>query len=105
NGGVSTWESLQAGIPVVARLGNSSSSRAAAGIVSAVGLGDWVAADDDAYIAIVRRNLSDPQALAKLRAALPQMAASSAAGDGAVYARKVEEAYRLFWRRYCAARS
>ena len=47
NGGVSTWESLQAGVPVIAKLGTSSASRAAAAIVTAVGLGEWAAEDDD----------------------------------------------------------
>jgi predicted O-linked N-acetylglucosamine transferase (SPINDLY family) len=101
NGGVSTWESLQAGVPVVALLGNSSASRAAAGIVTAAGLGDWVAEDEQSYIAIAGRHAADPERLAKLRAALPQMVATSAAGNGELYTRKVEEAYRSFWRRYC----
>jgi predicted O-linked N-acetylglucosamine transferase (SPINDLY family) len=102
NGGVSTWESLQAGVPVVALLGTSAASRAAAGIVTAVGLGDWVAEDGDRYIAIARRHAADPEQLAKLRAVLPQMAAGSDAGNGELYTRKVEEGYRSFWRRYCA---
>jgi predicted O-linked N-acetylglucosamine transferase (SPINDLY family) len=101
NGGVSTWESLQAGVPVIAKLGKSASSRAAAAIVTAVGLGDWVAADDDDYIAIARRHAADPAALTKLRAELPDRVASSAAGNGERYAREVEEGYRSFWRRYC----
>jgi hypothetical protein len=29
------------------------------------------------------------------------MVATSAAGNGELYTRKVEEAYRSFWRRYC----
>jgi predicted O-linked N-acetylglucosamine transferase (SPINDLY family) len=105
NGGVSTWESLQSGVPVVALLGRSAASRAAAGIVTGAGLGDWVAEDDDSYIAIARRHGTDPDALAKLRAELPQLVASSAAGNGELYTRKVEEGYRSFWRRYCAASS
>jgi len=105
NGGVSTWESLQAGVPVVALLGSSAASRAAAGIVTAVGLGDWVAEDDDRYIAIARRHAAEPVALAKLRAELPAMVTNSAAGNGERYARKVEEGYRSFWRRYCARAS
>jgi predicted O-linked N-acetylglucosamine transferase (SPINDLY family) len=52
NGGISTWESLQMGVPVVAKLGTSSSSRLAAAILKAVGLDDWVADDDDGYLAI-----------------------------------------------------
>jgi len=43
NGGISTWESLYMGVPVVAKLGNGASSRADAAILKAVGLDDWVA--------------------------------------------------------------
>jgi predicted O-linked N-acetylglucosamine transferase (SPINDLY family) len=103
NGGVSTWESLQAGVPVIARLGASSASRAAAAIVKAVGLDDWVAEDDDGYIAIARKFVARPELLARLRAELPQTLATSTAGNGELYTRKVEEGYRAFWRRFCAA--
>ncbi|GLH77323.1 acetylglucosamine transferase [Bradyrhizobium sp. SSBR45G] len=102
NGGVSTWESLQAGVPVVARLGLSAASRAAAAIVTAVGLGDFVAADDESYIAIAVKWASQPAELARLRAELPAQVAASAAGNVATYAGKVDDAYRLFWRRHCA---
>ena len=46
-GGVSTWESLHVGVPVIAKLGNSVSARAAGAILKAVGLDDLVADDDD----------------------------------------------------------
>jgi predicted O-linked N-acetylglucosamine transferase (SPINDLY family) len=103
NGGVSTWDSLQAGVPVIAKLGRSSSSRAGGAIVKAVGLDDWVAEDDDGYLAIARRYASMPSHLEALRAELPARVATSAAGNGAIYARRVEEGYRQFWRDYCAA--
>ena len=102
NGGVSTWESLQAGVPVIAKLGASAASRAAAAIVTAVGLSDWAAEDDDDYIAIACRYAAEPTTLAKLRSELPRMVANSAAGNGELYTRKVEEGYRTFWGRYCA---
>ncbi|WP_315741889.1 MULTISPECIES: tetratricopeptide repeat protein [unclassified Bradyrhizobium] len=102
NGGVSTWESLQAGVPVIAKLGMSAASRAAGAIVTAVGLDDWVAEDDAGYIAIARRFAVDPAALAAVRAELPQRVGASAAGNVEIYTRKVEEGYRSFWRRYCA---
>jgi predicted O-linked N-acetylglucosamine transferase (SPINDLY family) len=91
------------GVPVVAKLGLSAASRAAAAIVTAVGLGDWVADDDDGYIAIALKHASQPSELAKLRAELPGKVGSSAAGNVVTYTRKVEEGYRNFWRRYCAA--
>lgn len=103
NGGISTWESLYAGVPVVAKLGNASSSRAGASIVTAVGLEDWVADDDDGYAAIACKFAAQPAHLAKLRADLPTQLAASPAGNVAIYASKVEAGYRRFWRDYCAA--
>ncbi|BBO12678.1 hypothetical protein TM102_41480 [Bradyrhizobium sp. TM102] len=103
NGGVSTWESLYAGVPVVAKLGHGASSRAGGAIVAAVGLDDWVAEDDDGYVEIARKFASQPEYLAKLRAGLPAQIAASAAGNVAIYTRRVEEGYRQFWRDYCAA--
>jgi predicted O-linked N-acetylglucosamine transferase (SPINDLY family) len=71
--------------------------------VTAVGLGDWVAEDDEGYVEIARRFASQPEHLAKLRAELPARIAASPAGNVEIYTRKVEEGYRQFWRDYCAA--
>jgi predicted O-linked N-acetylglucosamine transferase (SPINDLY family) len=105
NGGISTWESLYAGVPVIAKLGNGASSRAAGAILKAVGLDDWVADDGDGYVAIAQKFAGDPARLAKLRSELPAMIARSSAGNVEIYTRKVEEAYRRFWRDYCASGS
>jgi predicted O-linked N-acetylglucosamine transferase (SPINDLY family) len=105
NGGVSTWESLYLGVPVIARLGNTSASRAAASILTSVGLTDFVAADDDAYVAIAQRFAAAPDELAALRAGLPARIAASEAGDTPRYTRAVETWYRRFWRDYCASRA
>ncbi|WP_167772240.1 tetratricopeptide repeat protein [Bradyrhizobium frederickii] len=105
NGGVSTWESLYAGVPVVAKLGHGASSRAGGAIVAAVGLNDWVAEDDEGYAAIACKYAAQPAHLAKLRADLPAQIAASAAGNVEIYARRVEEGYRQFWRDYCFAAS
>lgn len=103
NGGVSTWESLYAGVPVVAKLGKGASSRAGGSIVSAAGLEDWVAGDDDGYVEIARRFALQPSYLAKLRADLPARIAASRAGNVEIFTREVEAAYRGFWRDYCAS--
>jgi len=104
NGGISTWEALQMGVPVVTKLGTGTpAARAGASIVKAVGLQDWVAADDDGYIAIAQRYASRPSGLAELRASLPAMVANSEAGNSRRYTSRVEEAYRKFWRDYCSA--
>jgi predicted O-linked N-acetylglucosamine transferase (SPINDLY family) len=103
NGGVSTWESLQMGVPVVAKLGSGCSSRASGSIVKAAGLDDWLAEDDDGYLAIAEKYASRPSELAALRAQLPSMMANSEAGNPVLYVRRAEEAYRRFWRDYCAS--
>jgi predicted O-linked N-acetylglucosamine transferase (SPINDLY family) len=105
NGGISTWESLYMGVPVVAKLGNGSSSRAGASIVASVGLSDWVADDDDGYVAIACKFAAQPDNLAKLRADLPAQIAASPAGNVEIYTARLEAGYRQFWRDYCAAAS
>jgi len=103
NGGISTWEPLQLGVPVVCKLGNGHASRCGGAIVTAAGLHDWVAQDEEGYIEIARRWASNPEELAALRARLPQQVLSSAAGNCVTYARHVEAGYRKFWRDYCAS--
>jgi len=105
NGGISTWESLYMGVPVVAKLGNGASSRVAGAILKAVGLDDWVADDDDGYVAIAQKYASMPSHLEKLRADFPAKIANSPAGNVMVYTQKVEAGYRQFWRDYCATAS
>ena len=103
NGGISTWESLYAGVPVVAKLGNGSSARAGGSIVAAVGLEDWVAEDDEGYAAIACKYAAQPAHLTKLRADLPAQIANSPAGNVESYTRRVEAGYRQFWRDHCAS--
>ena len=103
NGGISTWESLYAGVPVVAELGNGASARAGGAILGAVGLHEWVADDDDGYVEIARKFAGQSAVLEKLRAELPARIANSAAGNPEIFTRKVEEGYRRFWRDYCAS--
>lgn len=101
NGGVSTWEALQMGVPVVAKLGNSLPSRAAGSILTALGLSDWVTDSDEGYIEIAVGHAADIGALDRLRRDLPGQIDSAAAGNPVPYARAVDEAYRAMWKRYC----
>jgi predicted O-linked N-acetylglucosamine transferase (SPINDLY family) len=96
-GGVTTWEALYMGVPVVAKLGDGIASRLAGAILSGVGLSDWVAADEDEYVEIALR--STPDRLRTIRSDLPGLIERSC---GPVeYTRAVEEAYRTMWQRYC----
>lgn len=101
NGGVSTWEALQMGVPVVTKLGKGPGARMGGAIVKAVGLDEWIADDDEGYLAIALKFCSRPHELAALRAALPARVLNSTAGNCALYTQHVEEGYRNFWRDYC----
>jgi predicted O-linked N-acetylglucosamine transferase (SPINDLY family) len=101
NGGISTLESLQMGVPVVAKLGNSVSSRSAGAILSSVGMGDWVADSVEDYQAIAVRFASMPDRLKILRYELPARVSASAAGNPLTYTRAIEAVYRKTWADYC----
>jgi predicted O-linked N-acetylglucosamine transferase (SPINDLY family) len=96
-GGVSVWESLYMGVPIVTRLGRGIATRTGGAILTAVDMSDWVAADDDHYVDIALR--SAPDRLAAIRHALPDLIARRC--SPAAYTRAVEEAYRTMWSRRC----
>ena len=102
NGGVSTWEALQVGVPVLAKLGNSNASRAAGAILCSIGLNEWVVETEAQYIDIALKYASQPESLRALRAELPDRLLASASGNTKNYTRAVEQAYRTIWREYCA---
>lgn len=98
-GGVTTWEALYMGVPVVAKLGNGVTSRVGGAIVSAVGLSDWVATDEDEYVAIALRWTRER--LTTIRSQLPGLIARRFGPSE--YTATVEAAYRAMWQRYCDA--
>jgi len=100
NGGISTWESLWMGVPVVAKLGDSVASRISGAILNAVGLTEWAVDGDDEYAALAARQASELQALAQLRRGMRARVAASPAGNLDRYTRVVEAAYRNMWRAY-----
>jgi predicted O-linked N-acetylglucosamine transferase (SPINDLY family) len=102
NGGASTWEALRMSIPVVAKLGNALSQRAAGGIVTAVGLADWVADSTEGYIDIAVSWAGRIDELAQLREEMQRRLDASAASNPRLYAEAVGKAYRNMWQTYCA---
>ena len=85
------------GVPVVTRLGNGMATRLGGGILSGIGMPDWIAADDDQYVEIALR--SSPDRLSAIRQELPDLIARRC--GPAAYTRYVEAAYRTMWRKYC----
>ncbi len=101
NGGISTFESLQMGVPTVAMLGKTIPSRIAGAILTAVGLDDWVAEDADGYLAIATKFAAMPAYLKALRHELPVRLSTCPATNNVLYTKAVEKAYRTMWQDYC----
>ena len=103
NGGVSTWESLYMGVPVVTKLGKTVSGRVAGAILTSIGLTQFVASNEEDYVTIALRWAGSPDELAVLRRGMRERIATSESGDTVRYCRKVEALYRRFWQTYCAS--
>jgi predicted O-linked N-acetylglucosamine transferase (SPINDLY family) len=96
-GGVSTWESLHMGVPVVTKMGVSMSSRIGGAFMSAIDMSDWIATDEDQYVDIALR--SSPDHLRTIRNKLPDLIGARC--SPASYTRAVEKAYRTMWEKHC----
>src|SRR6185437_6159310 len=99
-GGISTWESLYMGVPVVTKLGHSQSTRVGGAILSAIGMTEWIAGDDDEYVDIALR--ATAEGLREIRERLPEMIAARC--GPAAYTRATEAAYRGMWERWAGVR-
>ncbi|HVN34816.1 MAG TPA: glycosyltransferase [Casimicrobiaceae bacterium] len=101
SGATTTLEALWQGVPVVTRSGATSASRSSASILSALGIGEWIAEDEDGYIAIVDRAARSLDALAALRSRLPSLVQRSALCDAARFTAALEQMLRDAWRSWC----
>lgn len=96
-GGTTSMESLWMGVPVVTRHGDRFLSHAGETIACNAGLREWVAADEDDYIAKTVLFASNPDQLARLRAGLRQQVLASPLFDAASFARNFENAIWAIW--------
>ncbi len=100
NAGTTTVEALWLGVPVVTLASRPSVGTLGAGILTAAGLADWVAADVDDYVARAVAAASNSEALARLRQELRPRLRASPLCDAAGLARRTEQAYRALWERW-----
>jgi pentatricopeptide repeat protein len=101
NGGLTTCEALLMGVPVMALEGDRIIGRQSAAMMHAVGLDDFIAADEDGYVEIARRWSGDIEGLARLRRELRQRLQESPLCDGKRYTRSLEEIYARLWQEWC----
>ncbi|GLH73159.1 acetylglucosamine transferase [Geothrix limicola] len=104
SGGITTWEALWMGVPVITMPGSKPSSRISGGILHALGLNDWIAESEEAYLHLAIDKASDAAALEGFRETIRARIAASEAGNPVLFTRAVEAAYRTMWRRWLEGR-
>lgn len=103
NGTTTTCEALFMGVPTVTLAGDRHAARVGVSLLTAAGMPELIARSPDEYVELARRLASDPAGLAGLRREIRPRLLGSPLCDGPGYARRLEEAYRAMWRRWCAA--
>ncbi len=104
-GGVTTLDSLWAGVPVISITGAAHSERTGASILNAIGLPELAVEDLEGYEALARDVARDPEALGALRKKLARNLETAPLFDVKRLARHVEAAYRLMWENHRAGRA
>jgi len=96
-GGTTTAEALWMGVPVITLEGTRLVERQGVGLLSAAGLQEWIAKDEDAYVELAFRAASDLNRLAMLREGLRQKVEASPAFDGRIFAEHLTDALWAMW--------
>jgi protein O-GlcNAc transferase len=105
NGGVTTCDALWMGVPVITLAGNSYVSRQGVSLLSNLNMRDWIAETPEDYVALAVAWGNNWEELRQLRSGLRERMRRSPLCDGESFTRRLEEAYRVLWRRWCAART
>lgn len=96
-GTTTSVEGLWMGVPVITRRGDRFLSHVGESVVNNAGLADWIAEDDDDYVAKAVAHTQNLNQLADLRAGLRQQALASPLFDAPRFARHFEEALWGMW--------
>jgi protein O-GlcNAc transferase len=99
-GGTTTCEALWMGVPTLTLQGQTMIARQGASLLTAAGLGDWIAHSQAEFVALALQKASDISALAALRASLRQRLASSALMASERFAKALSEAFWAMWQKY-----
>lgn len=97
-GGTTSVEGLWMGTPVLCRRGDRFLSNICASMLHSAGLRDWIAENNDDYVAKAVAFAADEPYLAGLRRSLRAALLASPLCDAARYARHLEDALHAMWR-------
>jgi predicted O-linked N-acetylglucosamine transferase (SPINDLY family) len=100
SGGTTTLHALWMGLPIVALDGERGTDASTARTLQGMGLGGWVASDEDGYVARALAFMDDPVQLAELRANSRERLRKTALMDYRSRTGELEKAFRLMWLNY-----
>ena len=100
-GGTTTCDALWMGVPLVSLAGETAVARGGLSILSNLGLEELVAWDSDQYIQIAVNLAMNLPRLIELRKTLRSRIQESPLMDAPRFARQMEAAYRMMWRKWC----
>jgi len=89
------------GAPVVTLRGQRFAGRMVASVLTCLGLPELIAETPEEYRKLALKLARDLPRLANLRGRLRSLMVQSPLCDGPAFAKKVEDAYRWMWRRWC----
>jgi predicted O-linked N-acetylglucosamine transferase (SPINDLY family) len=102
NGHTTSLDSFWMGVPVVTLVGPTVVGRAGLCQLMNLGLPELIAASAEQYVRVAAELAEDLSRLSKLRATLRERMQASPLMDAPRFARHIEAAYRVMWRRWCA---
>ena len=100
NGGVTTWDALAVGLPVITIRGDHVPSRATSSMLTSLGMESLIAADLDAYRSLALKLAVNNEELKRLRDSLAENAKTAALFDTEISVRRLERAYQKIWETY-----
>ncbi len=103
-GHATACEALWMGVPVLTLYGSRHAGRMVSSVLTCLGLTEWVARTPEEFVKRGLEIAGDPGRLVALRSRLRERLESSPLCDGAAFTRRLEEAYRQMWQRWCASR-
>lgn len=102
NGGVTTWEALFMGVPVITWMGTGVAQRVSGAILKVMDADEFIAETEADYVEISVRLGNDIDRLRALRKSLRRRVIDCDATNYKVYTRHVDTAYRRMWRQWCS---
>ncbi len=100
-GGTTTNHGLLMGVPTLTMVGESVVTWQGAATLMRLGMGDWVAHDEAAFVGLAQQWAANLPALATLRSGLRQRFLTTPLNHPETVARGLEAALRIMWQRWC----